>query len=114
MNPEILEMRTEQIVLEFPKDDYPGLLIAYLPPTPQIPGGGTGSSVIGQPLTVTTDGQTLFPFTGSITNPAATWLEVNHDAHRYGTDYLLDLGTSTLTWLGLFKLEIGDQITFYS
>jgi Spherulation-specific family 4 len=74
----------------------------------------TAKVEVGQALNVSINGQTTFSFSGLITVPAATWLEVNNDACRYGTDYLLDLGTSTLTWLGLFKLEIGDQITLYS
>jgi hypothetical protein len=56
MNPEILEIPVEQIVLEFPKDDYPDLLIAYLPPTPQSSSGGgltNWDEILGKPTTFT-------------------------------------------------------------
>ena len=121
--PEILEIPVEMIVLEFdtdtwvleiPPSEKPSVLIAYLPPTPQNVSAGSGSTIIGQALTITNDGQTVFNYAGFILNPAATWLEIDHSIYRYSVDYMLDTGLSILTWLGDFKLEISDQITLYA
>ena len=99
---EIIKIIDSQPVREIIKEGVPG--------RPGISGG----SVPPMTLTVSSVGQTTFSVPSiNLPIPSAGKLFINGGYYPYGTTWIYNTGTTTLTWLALFVLAPTDEIQLF-